>query len=174
MIKFSKLNNKGFMLVEVVITSSVIAATLVGLFITLNKVSSSYEKRNRYYDLDAQQLAIEASRYIDIDNLNGKSNGFLYNLLKDNKNYVSFKRFASSEYNGNTNIYCCKYDSASLLSLKDFNKNNNLGTSASFSEYIDYLSNTINFDDKTYSYIIIVEIQKGSINDCYYYALKVE
>ena len=54
------------MLAEVAITSSVIAVTLVTLFIALSKVKSLYERQERYNDLDAEQIAIE---YNKLDNL---------------------------------------------------------------------------------------------------------
>ena len=53
-----KLNKKGFMLAEVVVSASVIAVILVTLYIGLNRMTSAYETRNRYYDIDAQQVAM--------------------------------------------------------------------------------------------------------------------
>ena len=54
-----KIGKKGFMMAEVVVVSVVIATVLVTLFTCLNKVSSAYETRNRYYDVDSLYAAIE-------------------------------------------------------------------------------------------------------------------
>ena len=172
MIKFSKLNNKGFMLVEVVITSSVIAATLVGLFITLNKVSSSYEKRNRYYDLDAQQLAIEFNEFAERNAiiLSDVSDGKIVDTIEQEemrKFETSFEPLLEK-----LNRYCCiytaSYNKDSISNLVDSNSTD------SFNDYIEYLKNS--FDSNTvYSYVVIVEMwNREDINDYYYYALKVK
>ena len=62
-----KLNKKGFMLAEVVIVASVIAGILITLYISLNRVAAAYEKRNRYYDIDAMQVAMEINDAIKED-----------------------------------------------------------------------------------------------------------
>ena len=45
-------NNKGFMLAEVVITSTIILTALVSLYVTFNKLYSNYNTRNSYYNID--------------------------------------------------------------------------------------------------------------------------
>ena len=57
-----KIGNKGFMLGEVVVVSSVVAAVLVTMFIAINRLSSAYETRNTYYDIDAAYLAGEVGK----------------------------------------------------------------------------------------------------------------
>ena len=56
-----KLNRKGFMLAEVVVSASVVAVVLVTMYIGINRMTAAYDKRNRYYDLDAQQVAMEVN-----------------------------------------------------------------------------------------------------------------
>ena len=41
------------MLAEVVVVSAVISTVLVTMYIAINRVSSAYETRNSYYDIDA-------------------------------------------------------------------------------------------------------------------------
>lgn len=147
MIKFSKLNNRGFMLAEVVITSSVIAATLVTLFITLSKVRSSYERRDRYYDLDAQQIAIEASK------VSTSEYGSIISLVDD---YNLFDSIKINRYNKNSLV----------VSLPE-------GASQSYIDYIAYLNDAIDVTETGYTDIIVVELLKQDIN-YYYYALKVK
>ena len=43
-----KMNNKGFMLAEIIIVSAILATALVGLFATFSKMFLEYEKRNSY------------------------------------------------------------------------------------------------------------------------------
>ena len=44
------MNNKGFMMAEVIITASIVLVALAGLFSGLNKIYSEYMKRISYYD----------------------------------------------------------------------------------------------------------------------------
>lgn len=60
-----KLNRKGFMMAEVVVVSAVIVTVLVTLFTGINKVSTAYEKRNKYYDITSSQFAIEANNILE-------------------------------------------------------------------------------------------------------------
>ena len=43
-----KLNRKGFMLAEVVVSASVVAVVLVTMYIGINRMTAAYDKRNRY------------------------------------------------------------------------------------------------------------------------------
>ena len=45
-------NNKGFMLAEVVVTSTIVLTSLISLYITFNKLYNNYEIRSNYYDVD--------------------------------------------------------------------------------------------------------------------------
>lgn len=64
-----KLNRKGFMMAEVVVVSAVIVTVLVTLFTGINKVSTAYEKRNKYYDITSSQFAIEANNILEEEGL---------------------------------------------------------------------------------------------------------
>lgn len=44
------MNNKGFMMAEVVVVSAIIMVTLVGIYISYNKILSVYNQRVDYYD----------------------------------------------------------------------------------------------------------------------------
>ena len=47
-----KLNNKGFMMAEVIVTCSIVVITLVGLFTSYNKTYLRYKERSNYYNVD--------------------------------------------------------------------------------------------------------------------------
>lgn len=146
----SKLNKKGFMLAEVVIVSVVVAVTLVSLFVGLNRVTKAYEKRNNYYDIDAEYLCIEANNTLTSKpSFDGKINiGWLSNY----KTIFGFE---------NVSVY---YSNCKLNSINNLNV-----TNQTFKDYISYLSN--NLDCTGYSYVIISEICRTK-DDCGYYTLK--
>lgn len=162
-----KLNRKGFMLAEVVVSASVVAVVLVTMYIGINRMTAAYDKRNRYYDLDAQELAMVVNDTIrkngssvTFDNsgilLSGQINSMysetkeLFDLYKNNLKY-------------NNNVY--------IVKNKDgFNNIKNSNINQSFKDYLDYFISKTNFDEN-YSYFIVVELEKGSD---YYYTLKVK
>ena len=44
------MNNKGFMMAEVVVVSAIVMLTIVGLYQSYNKIYSAYNTRIDYYD----------------------------------------------------------------------------------------------------------------------------
>ena len=46
------LNNRGFMLVEVVIVTVVVAAIMTSLYVAFNRVYKAYESKTRYTNID--------------------------------------------------------------------------------------------------------------------------
>lgn len=167
-----KLNKKGFMLAEVVVSASVIAVILVTLYIGLNRMTSAYETRNRYYDIDAQQVAMEVNGalirgdYLDSAN---RSSGYIYDMSDEIADeYLDFYDQLKENFGYNDiKVFFSLYDDDNLGELKG------VYTSVSFGNYIDYLLNKIDFNE-SYSYFIVVELQKKDVNDCYYYTLKVK
>lgn len=170
-----KLNKKGFMLAEVVVSASVIAVILVTLYIGLNRMTSAYETRNRYYDIDAQQVAMEINdalirgNYLDSVKLSANtSSNYIYNMSDEfADDYQGFPDQLKSNFDYyDVQVFFSLYDDDKLGELKGVYK------TASFGNYIDYLLDRIDFNE-SYSYFIVVELQKKDVNDCYYYTLKV-
>lgn len=171
-----KLNKKGFMLAEVVVSASVIAVILVTLYIGLNRMTSAYETRNRYYDIDAQQVSMEVNdalirgNYLDSVKASANtSSNYIYNMSDEFADeYQEFYDQLKSNFDYNdVKVFFSLYTEEKLRELKE------IYTSVSFGNYIDYLLNKIDFSE-TYSYFIVVELQKKDVNDCYYYVLRVE
>ena len=165
-----KLNKKGFMLAEVVVSASVIAVILVTLYIGLNRMTSAYEKRNRYYDIDAQQLAIEFNEFAKENTITlpvGIIDEYTIGQEKIEKYETSFGPLLTN-LNRYCRIYTASYNKDSISNLVDSNSTD------SFNDYIEYLKNS--FDSNTvYRYVVIVEMwNREDINDYYYYALKVK
>ena len=159
-----KLNRKGFMLAEVVVSASVVAVVLVTMYIGINRMTAAYDKRNRYYDLDAQQVAMNFDSLFDI------IGGDYILLSEENEEFKSDVPTLCTLYKEKLeinadNVYIVRNNSTGLTQLKDSNINQ------SFKDYLDYFINKTDFNEN-YSYFIVVELEKG--NDYYYYTLKVK
>lgn len=167
-----KLNRKGFMLAEVVVSASVVAVVLVTMYIGINRMTAAYDKRNRYYDLDAQQVAMEVNDLLKRDS-EQKLNNFTsltdnyYSLEDIENNYqVNYSELkdAFSSLEENINTYYVKNEDG-------FNTIKNSNINQSFKDYLDYFINKTDFNED-YSYFIVVELDKN--NNYYYYTLKVK
>lgn len=158
-----KFGRKGFMMAEVVVVSVVIAVVLITLFTGLNRVSSAYEKRDRYYDIDALYLAMMANDILiksgDINTIIKTGNSI--KITNDDVNLL-----LNTYNNDDVNLYFSLYEKGKIDELKDLST-----TKETTKEFIDYLGTKFDFNDD-YNYIIISEICKN-VDDCYYYALKV-
>lgn len=156
-----KLGRNGFMLVEVVVVSAVIATVLVTMFIAINRVSSAYSTRDSYNSVDALYLAMAVNDIL-------RENNDLSDLVCNNSNANEITDSSLKEaYKdiGSINLYYSPYDRDKVLSLKR-NK-------ATFDGFIDYISNKLDYSNTNYNYLIIAELCKTE-DDCYYYALKLK
>ena len=140
------MNNKGFMMAEVVVVASIILVTLVGFYTSYNKIIAIYNKRIDYYDV--------ATLY-ELGNIRDNK---LSELTIDSKNDIT----------GDIVYYV----------NKDKVKNKEIDTSginATFSDYIDYLSTSLDYDSLTsdgVTNILIMENCSGA-DDCKYACLEV-
>lgn len=156
-----KLNNKGFMLAEVIISASVIIVTLVSLYAGFARVYKAYEIRSTYYDADSVYALKTISDYF-IDEM--VFNSYISGINNTNK-YVEFKKNESPSNkidafinkmieNYNFNFYLTRYDMEYLNSVKSI--------SSDLEEYIDFLdSDGVIDDDANYKYIFISETNDG-------------
>lgn len=64
------MNNKGFMMAEVVVVSAIIIVTLTGLYVSYNKIISIYNQRVDYYDVTT---LYELANIRDTNTFTGKS-----------------------------------------------------------------------------------------------------
>lgn len=140
------------MLAEVVVVSAVISTVLVTMYIAINRVSSAYETRNSYYDIDALFFAEEIN-----------------DLIKDKEPPKDFKLSLgdlSTAYQDYLN-----YEKANGYYITPSTLNNTIKGKATLKDFISYLKSKLN-NDNNYKYIIISELCKSD-SDCHYYALKV-
>lgn len=160
-----KLNKKGFMLIEVVIVATVISTVLIFLYISINRMSNAYDTRNRYYDIDAMQAAMEINDSLDNEYVNTQ----YYTPIPSDNRFISF--YNSSGINNTIEAYYVESNSLSVGKLLNDNNIDNY-----FKEYIKYLMDKLDFDK--YSYLIIVELKDKNVSslaldNVRFYTLKV-
>lgn len=145
------------MLAEVVVVSAVISTVLVTMYIAINRVSSAYETRNSYYDIDALFFAEEINDLIKDKELQIDSNPKLslgdLSTAYQNQDYLNYKK---------ANGY---YITPSTL-------NNTIEGKQTLKDFMSYLKSKLS-NDNNYTYIIVSELCTPD-DDCRYYALKVK
>lgn len=139
------------MLAEVVVVSAVISTVLVTMYIAINRVSSAYETRNSYYDIDALFFAEEINDLIKDKELQADSNS----KLSLGELYTAYQ---SLGYKANG-----YYITPSTL-------NNTI--EGKQKDFMSYLKTKLS-NDNNYTYIIVSELCTHD-DDCRYYALKVK
>lgn len=141
------------MLAEVVVVSAVISTVLVTMYIAINRVSSAYETRNSYYDIDALFFAEEINDLIKDKELQKDSNSKL--LLGDLSTAYQRLGYKANGY----------YITPSTL-------NNTIEGKQTLKDFMSYLKTKLS-NDNNYTYIIVSELCTPD-DDCRYYALKVK
>lgn len=141
------------MLAEVVVVSAVISTVLVTMYIAINRVSSAYETRNSYYDIDALFFAEEINDLIKDKGPQTDSNSKL--LLGDLSTAYQSLGYKANGY----------YITPSTL-------NNTIEGKQTLKDFMSYLKTKLS-NDNNYKYIIVSELCTPD-DDCRYYALKVD
>lgn len=147
----TKLGRKGFMLAEVVVVSAVISTVLVTMYIAINRVSSAYETRNSYYDIDALFFAEEIN-----------------DLIKDKEPPKDFKLSLGDLFTA----YQSLGYKANGYYITPSTLNNTIEGKQTLKDFMSYLKTKLS-NDNNYTYIIVSELCTPD-DDCRYYALKVK
>ena len=164
-------NNKGFMLVEVIVTSTVVITAMIAFYTSFNKLYNVYRTKNTYYNLDG----IYASKKMINELVKYDINKFINNAFYT-KEYeylvaggtclegLSSNCVTIKDLYGIENMIFVEYDSVSINKLKGES-----GINQSFVDYIDYLIGYYNIGVETteYNYIVLTELRN---EDSYYYA----
>lgn len=137
-------DNRGFMLAEVIIVSSIIVTVLVTMYTGLNKLFVKYDELSRYYNVDAIYLAKNVEDYL-IDSYqmgsvisNSLSSGYVD--LRDGGYFNNAENLISDDvvklyFIGNYEKTFNNVDEDNLKSLK--------GGERYFADYVDYVKNDI-------------------------------
>lgn len=145
-----KLNKKGFMMAEVIVVSSIVLITLTSLYISYNKIYSTYKKRINYYDVSIIYDLDKIRRNVVID-------------APTNNTKINIKDSES-----NTTVYAIP-----LTGNKITDTNTNLSQeNTTFNEYLKYLKNSITVNNC--NYILVMEKCDEAKKGCKYGYLESE
>ena len=196
-----KLNCKGFMMAEVIIVSTVILGTLVGLYTIFNKMYIVYTERSYYYNVDAvyagesiYKYLVSSDKFVSIlkkDQIKQSedkiASGNVNLIKKDNNNYQCNSDFFidttdTNICNGLSTTYKIKNATIFPYNSTAVNKDNSnvSGFDVRFKDYLDYLNTSLNFTEKDendeekqkFNYIIIVELENGDYQYFGYYRIR--
>lgn len=155
-----KLNNKGFMMAEVIITCSIVVLTLVGLFTGYNRTYLRYKERRNYYNID-----------------NSYACNYLKELLiESNILYTNTDSYyiIDSSINSKVAVLLNNYNVSSAI-VVDLSQTSNIeglitdSMSNTYKDYLKYLNNNIIYDLTQDKYLLIVERQKIVDGETKYY-----
>lgn len=154
------MNNKGFMMAEVIVVSAIILVFLTGLYLSYNKLFSIYSTRINYYD---STTLYNLAYYRDMLIKNDKMNNTLNNAKGGVVNIFDNGRNSITKLSDNDNVFII------YNQKKAVDKNNFDNLNMTFLDYIDYLSTAIQY--KT-NYIMLME-RCIDVDDCKYAYLEV-
>ena len=161
-----KKKSKGFMLVELIITSTIIVAAMVTLYASFNRIYSLYKTKNNYYSIDGVYATKAMTKNLIVNN---NINDFIRTTMEINKySYIIQNNGCTkledeicngiqSFYNVQNMIFI-EYDKNALEDLK-----NSITNDETFKDYINYVINyyDITASDTSFSYIILTETEEN-------------
>lgn len=138
-----KLNKKGFMMAEVIVVSSIVLITLTSLYISYNKIYSTYKKRINYYDV---------SIIYDLDKIRRNV------VIDAPTNNTKIENDVISE--PNTTVYAIPLTGNKITDTNLSQEN------TTFNEYLEYLKNSITVNNC--NYILVMEKCDEAKKECKY------
>lgn len=148
-----KLNKKGFMMAEVIVVSSIVLITLTSLYISYNKIYSTYKKRINYYDV---------SIIYDLDKIRRNV------VIDAPTNNTKIENDVISE--SNTTVYAIPLPITDNKITDLSQENTTFNTT--FNEYLKYLKNSITVNNC--NYILVMEKCDEANKGCKYGYLESE
>ena len=149
------MNNKGFMMTEVVVVSVIVLSVLVTMYVSYGKLFTGFKEKINYYNPDSiYKLANVRDAMI--------KDGTLNTLIKEYTSTIKIDSYCKglcNELKSTNNIYISNYG--------DLKKINN--TNQTFKDYIAFLENKI---ENKNNYYLIIETEV--YNNYYYSYLEVE
>ena len=144
-----KLNKKGFMMAEVIVVSSIVLITLTSLYISYNKIYSTYKKRINYYDV---------SIIYDLDQIRWNT------AIDEPTNNTKI------DSESNTTVYAIPLTANKITETNLSQENTTFNTT--FNEYLEYLKNSITVNNC--NYILVMEKCDEAKKGCKYGYLESE
>ena len=149
------MNNKGFMITEVVVVKIIVLSVLVTMYVSYGKLFTGFKEKINYYNPDSiYKLANVRDAMI--------KDGTLNTLIKEYTSTIKIDSYCKglcNELKSTNNIYISNYG--------DLKKINN--TNQTFKDYIAFLEN--NIENKNNYYLII---ETEVYNNYFYSYLEVE
>lgn len=142
-----KLNKKGFMMAEVIVVSSIVLITLTSLYMSYNKIYSTYKKRINYYDV---------SIIYDLDKIRRNT------AIDEPTNNTKIENDVISE--PNTTVYAIPLPITDNKITDLSQENTTFNTT--FNEYLEYLKNSITVNNC--NYILVMEKCDEAKKGCKY------
>lgn len=140
-----KLNKKGFMMAEVIVTSTIVIAIITGLYASYAKIYGLYKQRINYYDVNTlYKVGYYRDKLIDSEELNEH--------IKNCTNYIHI----DSEIDTSDKLYLVKTNKIDSIPAEN----------PTFKEYIKYLSDAL---ETKANYVMIMESCKEEDNCKYAY-----
>lgn len=191
-----KKNNKGFMLIELIITSTIVVTAMVSLYASFNRIYSLHKTRNNYYNINGIYASKEIVRsllngneFTKIINTNFETGNYSFLIKEGNLNIPISNSTTQEQINEIKAFYNIKNMiltsySKCILALDECTGGQNneeessIGAESTslkseienetFKDYIEYITKYYNTSsNETYSYIIITELEDGNK---YYYS----
>lgn len=166
-------NNKGFMLIEVIITSTIVVTSLTFLYSSFSRLYNNFNIKNSYYHLDTAYATKEMTNSLIEYNLlnkiiNNKLIDNTYSYIIENNNCLldtspltcsNIKKLYNIE-----NFIITNYKLESLNKIKE-----NTSLNKTFIDYIDYVITYYDLENEedNYQYIILTESKE---KDKYFYS----
>lgn len=163
------MNNKGFMMAEVVVVSAIVMVTIVGLYQSYNKLYSTYNTRIDYYD---STTLYRLGYYRDILIENDKLNNLIKNTTEtvteiyssNGNNIFSLSKNEISPYVNDT-VFLIKTNKSSdkfeiIIKINESSEKFEINgaeldnINLTFKDYLKYLSTSTTFAS---SYIMVME-----------------
>lgn len=189
-----KLNCKGFMMAEVIIVSTVILGTLVGLYTIFNKMYIVYTERSYYYNVDAvyagesiYKYLVSSDKFVDaLKNIKKQDSEPVasrnYKIIEKTEEIPKCNDIEENICKGLSTTYEIKNATIFPYNSTAVNKDNSnvSGFDVRFKDYLDYLNTSLNFTEKDendeekqkFNYIIIVELENGDYQYFGYYRIR--
>lgn len=189
-----KLNCKGFMMAEVIIVSTVILSTLVGLYTIFNKMYIVYTERSYYYNVDAvyagesiYKYLVSSDKFVDaLKNIKKQDSEPVasrnYKIIEETEERPKCNDIEKNICDGLIDTYNIKNAIIFPYNVNAVNKDNSnvSGFDVRFKDYLDYLNTSLNFAEKDeideekqkFNYIIIVELENGDYQYFGYYRIR--
>ena len=154
------MNNKGFMMAELVVVSSIIVVFLTGLYLSYNKIFSVYKLLLDYNDVNT---LYNLSYYRDILNKNDE----LQNISLSPVNVIDKIR-TEEILNPNDKVFLINNKQKQI----EGNEINSIsGVNLTFKDYVKYLANSVDLTNT--NYVMIMERCDDEKKNCKYAYLEV-